>query len=134
VLQYLLHNVVVTVEHTRKFQLHDLRSTGTSVSKLPPDAALMQPSPSDSNILLTMASKSVEAAAAPERAVVDGFHHPYTPYDVQLQFMRVAYDVLSRGEGEVGILESPTGTVSTFVTPTLAKHPTTVAFALHLRA
>lgn len=42
------------------------------------------------------------------------FHHPYTPYDVQLQFMRAAYDVLDRGDGQVGILESPTGTVSEF--------------------
>jgi chromosome transmission fidelity protein 1 len=40
------------------------------------------------------------------------FHHPYTPYDVQLQFMRTAYNVLERGDGQVGILESPTGTVS----------------------
>ncbi|KAK3368016.1 helicase C-terminal domain-containing protein [Podospora didyma] len=38
------------------------------------------------------------------------FHHPYTPYDVQLQFMRAAYDVLEKGDRQVGILESPTGT------------------------
>ncbi|KAI0505368.1 helicase C-terminal domain-containing protein [Xylaria bambusicola] len=38
------------------------------------------------------------------------FHHPYTPYDVQLQFMRTVYNVLERGNGQVGILESPTGT------------------------
>ncbi|KAH9890810.1 DNA repair helicase [Xylariomycetidae sp. FL2044] len=38
------------------------------------------------------------------------FHHPYTPYDVQEQFMNTVYDVLQRGEGQVGILESPTGT------------------------
>ncbi|KAI8965492.1 DNA repair helicase [Daldinia sp. FL1419] len=38
------------------------------------------------------------------------FHHPYTPYDVQEQFMNTAYDVLERGGGQVGILESPTGT------------------------
>ncbi|KAI1484536.1 helicase C-terminal domain-containing protein [Biscogniauxia mediterranea] len=38
------------------------------------------------------------------------FHHPYTPYDVQTQFMTTAYNVLKRGEGRVGILESPTGT------------------------
>ncbi|OTB12473.1 hypothetical protein K445DRAFT_320913 [Daldinia sp. EC12] len=38
------------------------------------------------------------------------FHHPYTPYDVQEQFMNTAYEVLQRGEGQVGILESPTGT------------------------
>lgn len=38
------------------------------------------------------------------------FHHPYTPYDVQEQFMNTVYEVLQRGEGQVGILESPTGT------------------------
>ncbi|KID81707.1 DEAD-2 domain-containing protein [Metarhizium guizhouense ARSEF 977] len=38
------------------------------------------------------------------------FHHPYTPYAVQEQFMRTVYDVLDKGEGQVGILESPTGT------------------------
>lgn len=38
------------------------------------------------------------------------FHHPYSPYDVQLEFMKAAYDVLDRGGGHVGILESPTGT------------------------
>ncbi|KAI1088048.1 DNA repair helicase [Rostrohypoxylon terebratum] len=38
------------------------------------------------------------------------FHHPYTPYDVQEQFMSTVYDVLEKGEGQVGILESPTGT------------------------
>ena len=39
------------------------------------------------------------------------FHHPFTPYDVQDQFMRTVYDVLERGDGQIGILESPTGTV-----------------------
>ncbi|KXX78602.1 ATP-dependent RNA helicase chl1 [Madurella mycetomatis] len=38
------------------------------------------------------------------------FHHPFTPYDVQLQFMRTVYDVLEKGNGQIGILESPTGT------------------------
>lgn len=38
------------------------------------------------------------------------FHHPYSPYDVQLEFMKAAYDVLDRGAGQIGILESPTGT------------------------
>ncbi|KAI1802526.1 DNA repair helicase [Daldinia bambusicola] len=38
------------------------------------------------------------------------FHHPYTPYDVQEQFMSTAYRVLEQGDGQVGILESPTGT------------------------
>lgn len=39
------------------------------------------------------------------------FHHPYAPYDVQEQFMRAVYGVLDVGDGQVGILESPTGTV-----------------------
>lgn len=40
------------------------------------------------------------------------FHHPFTPYDVQEQFMKTVYDVLEAGNGHIGILESPTGTVS----------------------
>jgi len=39
------------------------------------------------------------------------FHHPYTPYDIQETFMSTVYQVLQ--DGKVGILESPTGTVST---------------------
>lgn len=38
------------------------------------------------------------------------FHHPYTPYAVQETFMQTVYHVLD--EGKIGILESPTGTVS----------------------
>lgn len=38
------------------------------------------------------------------------FHHPYTPYDIQETFMSTVYQVLE--DGKVGILESPTGTVS----------------------
>lgn len=38
------------------------------------------------------------------------FHHPYTPYAIQDEFMSTVYQVLE--EGKVGILESPTGTVS----------------------
>ena len=38
------------------------------------------------------------------------FHHPYTPYTIQETFMSTVYQVLQ--EGKVGILESPTGTVS----------------------
>ncbi|KAF3013073.1 ATP-dependent DNA helicase chl1 [Neopestalotiopsis sp. 37M] len=38
------------------------------------------------------------------------FHHPYTPYDVQQQFMKAVYGVLEQGNGQIGILESPTGT------------------------
>lgn len=38
------------------------------------------------------------------------FHHPYTPYEIQNDFMNTIYEVLEHGEGSVGILESPTGT------------------------
>lgn len=48
--------------------------------------------------------------AQPPRLDDIDFHHPYSPYDVQLQFMKQAYDVLERGSGQIGILESPTGT------------------------
>ena len=44
------------------------------------------------------------------------FHHPYKPYDVQEQFMKAVYNVLETGNGQVGILESPTGTVSLYIT------------------
>lgn len=39
------------------------------------------------------------------------FHHPYTPYAIQEVFMQTLYEVLEKGGGQVGILESPTGTV-----------------------
>ncbi|KKA29146.1 hypothetical protein TD95_004251 [Thielaviopsis punctulata] len=38
------------------------------------------------------------------------FHHPYTPYDVQLEFMKSVYAILEKGDGQIGIIESPTGT------------------------
>ncbi|KAL1888379.1 ATP-dependent DNA helicase chl1 [Sporothrix stenoceras] len=53
--------------------------------------------------LIDNASTSAETAAAK-------YHHPYTPYDVQMQFMKTVYDVCEQGDGHVGILESPTGT------------------------
>jgi hypothetical protein len=39
------------------------------------------------------------------------FHHPYTPYGIQVEFMETVWRVLEGGGGRVGILESPTGTV-----------------------
>ncbi|KAI4756681.1 DNA repair helicase [Aureobasidium sp. EXF-3400] len=36
------------------------------------------------------------------------FHHPYEPYDIQLQFMRALYDCIE--QGKIGVFESPTGT------------------------
>lgn len=59
-----------------------------------------------------MANSSVEDVTQ-ELEKLD-FHHPFVPYDVQDQFMKTVYDVLEAGEGQVGILESPTGTVSVF--------------------
>ncbi|KAE8144171.1 ATP-dependent RNA helicase chl1 [Aspergillus avenaceus] len=38
----------------------------------------------------------------------EDFHHPFTPYDIQLQFMRSLYDCLEKGK--VAVFESPTGT------------------------
>ncbi|KAL5332816.1 helicase C-terminal domain-containing protein [Aspergillus crustosus] len=38
----------------------------------------------------------------------ENFHHPYSPYDIQVQFMRSLYNCLE--EGKVAIFESPTGT------------------------
>ncbi|KAF1937512.1 DNA repair helicase [Clathrospora elynae] len=36
------------------------------------------------------------------------FHHPFTPYDIQREFMGAVYSCLE--DGKVGIFESPTGT------------------------
>jgi len=35
------------------------------------------------------------------------FHHPYSPYDIQIRFMRALYTCIE--ERKVGIFESPTG-------------------------
>jgi chromosome transmission fidelity protein 1 len=39
------------------------------------------------------------------------FFHPYSPYDIQLQFMQALYDCVEAGK--VGIFESPTGPYTT---------------------
>ncbi|KAI9791475.1 MAG: ATP-dependent DNA helicase chl1 [Peltula sp. TS41687] len=44
-----------------------------------------------------------EARATPPR----DFHHPYTPYDIQIRFMNAVYDCIEGGN--IGIFESPTG-------------------------
>lgn len=38
------------------------------------------------------------------------FPFPFPPYDIQTHFMRALFDVLEKGQ--LGIFESPTGTVS----------------------
>ncbi|KAL4783948.1 helicase C-terminal domain-containing protein [Aspergillus varians] len=43
-----------------------------------------------------------------EPAKAQSFHHPYSPYEIQLQFMQALYTCLE--EGKVAIFESPTGT------------------------
>ncbi|OJJ61649.1 hypothetical protein ASPSYDRAFT_30129 [Aspergillus sydowii CBS 593.65] len=43
-----------------------------------------------------------------ELSAAEKFHHPYSPYDIQLQFMQSLYTCLE--EGKVAIFESPTGT------------------------
>ena len=35
------------------------------------------------------------------------FHHPYEPYEIQLQLMNAIYDCIDNGQ--IGIFESPTG-------------------------
>jgi len=44
-----------------------------------------------------------------EMEVREDFHHPFTPYDIQRQFMKDLYATLE--SKSVGIFESPTGTV-----------------------
>lgn len=42
---------------------------------------------------------------------VKDFHHPYTPYDIQIELMTAIYDCITAGK--IGIFESPTGTGKT---------------------
>lgn len=37
------------------------------------------------------------------------FHHPYTPYDIQLQFMQALYACLE--DSKIAVFESPTGKI-----------------------
>lgn len=60
-----------------------------------------------------MTSSEEVDSIAHELSNID-FHHPFTPYTVQNQFMQTVYQILQTGEGQVGILESPTGTVGPF--------------------
>ncbi|RAQ68907.1 ATP-dependent RNA helicase CHL1 [Aspergillus flavus] len=49
------------------------------------------------------------------------FHHPYSPYDIQLQFMRALYSCIEKGK--VAVFESPTGTVSQTFGPVVVSTP-----------
>lgn len=57
------------------------------------------------------ARDSIEQAEEWSKLMEKNYNHPYKPYDVQRQFMSTVYKCLE--EGKVGVLESPTGTVST---------------------
>jgi chromosome transmission fidelity protein 1 len=62
-----------------------------------------------------MAPHVAERGVAGEKITsepIRDFHHPYTPYDIQDTFMNTVYEILDNSK--VGILESPTGTVSLF--------------------
>ena len=48
--------------------------------------------------------------AESELDVPSQFPFPFTPYDIQVEFMKNVYRTLE--QGKIGILESPTGTVS----------------------
>ena len=41
------------------------------------------------------------------------FHHPYKPYDIQIDLMKAIYECIENGN--IGIFESPTGTVSSLM-------------------
>lgn len=43
---------------------------------------------------------------------MEDFHHPYTPYDIQLQFMQALYTCLE--ESKIAVFESPTGKCISF--------------------
>lgn len=51
-------------------------------------------------------------ATGHDEAVPKDFHHPFTPYDIQVQFMTAVYDAIE--DGCVGIFESPTGMFSLY--------------------
>ncbi|KAI9659264.1 MAG: ATP-dependent DNA helicase chl1 [Trizodia sp. TS-e1964] len=52
--------------------------------------------------MATFQAKSVEP---------ENFYHPYTPYGIQTEFMKALYSCIE--DGNIGIFESPTGTVIT---------------------
>ena len=60
------------------------------------------------------------------------FHHPFRPYDIQLEFMNALYECIE--DGQVGIFESPTGTFPrvSYVNSKLKEHIGTVCLCLFL--
>jgi len=62
-----------------------------------------------------------DAAEAEQWAALmqKNYHHPFTPYHVQKEFMSMVYKCLE--DGKVGIFESPTGTVCTYSLTTVLK-------------
>ncbi len=55
-----------------------------------------------------MSHHDPDPVPAPATMPQRDFHHPYTPYDIQLDFMNAVYECIE--QGRVGIFESPTGT------------------------
>jgi chromosome transmission fidelity protein 1 len=53
-----------------------------------------------------LATATTATSMATTGAPLD-FHHPFTPYDIQLQFMQALYGCLE--DGKVAVFESPTG-------------------------
>lgn len=54
----------------------------------------------------TSSSTLAEESAMADHRQKD-FHHPYTPYPIQLEFMNAVYSAIE--DGCIGIFESPTG-------------------------
>ena len=64
-----------------------------------------------------------------EQASRKDFHHPFKPYDIQYELMSVIYESVKKGQ--VGIFESPTGTVSDRRMPKVV--PYSLSFTHHTR-
>ena len=55
---------------------------------------------------------SMTSLPSPSARTCRDYHHPYDPYDIQLQFMDALYETLQNGY-KIGMFESPTGTGKT---------------------
>ncbi len=49
------------------------------------------------------------------------YHHPYTPYDIQLRFMHAVYECID--QGRIGVFESPTGKILLFIINSSTRGP-----------